>query len=268
MTIRPIQPTQPRRAHLTRLGLPGPRLPQPPRPQPASYRARRATGPSSSQAMQRYRSSGRARGRTACSPGERLTAVLLASWWDLNPGAPGQRRHAQLRTRETMVNRGWHSSVPMEERMGQHAGARRHPAPRCRPRNLACAGMRDHGRCRLISWLVTAFVGLYLLAVWLIENDVTHRGAAASRLPAPAPGCAQDVRAERGVRLGQLPGAQRLDHRHPVAGPLSNGTFSCPSGQLLFLDAVSYSNTQVTDQFSTTIHATPDPISATVHIRI
>jgi hypothetical protein len=36
----------------------------------------------------------------------------------------------------------------------------------------------------LISWLVTAFVGLYLLAVWLIENDVTNRGTA-SRLPAP-----------------------------------------------------------------------------------
>jgi hypothetical protein len=37
----------------------------------------------------------------------------------------------------------------------------------------------------LISWLLTAFVGLYLVAVWLIENDVTRRGAAASRLPAP-----------------------------------------------------------------------------------
>jgi hypothetical protein len=34
----------------------------------------------------------------------------------------------------------------------------------------------------LISWLVTAFVGLYLLTVWLIENDVTHKGATASRL--------------------------------------------------------------------------------------
>jgi len=41
------------------------------------------------------------------------------------------------------------------------------------------------GVAALISWLVTAFFGLYLLAVWLIENDVTHRGAAASRLPAP-----------------------------------------------------------------------------------
>ena len=41
------------------------------------------------------------------------------------------------------------------------------------------------GVAALISWFVTAFVGLYLLAVWLIENDVTHRGAAASRLPLP-----------------------------------------------------------------------------------
>jgi hypothetical protein len=41
------------------------------------------------------------------------------------------------------------------------------------------------GVAALISWLVTAFFGLYLLAVWLIENDVTHRGAAASRLPVP-----------------------------------------------------------------------------------
>ena len=33
----------------------------------------------------------------------------------------------------------------------------------------------------LISWFITAFVGLYLLAVWLIENDA----AAPSRLPGP-----------------------------------------------------------------------------------
>jgi hypothetical protein len=41
------------------------------------------------------------------------------------------------------------------------------------------------GLAALISWLVTAFVGLYLLAVWLIENDVTHKGTARSRLPGP-----------------------------------------------------------------------------------
>jgi hypothetical protein len=67
--------------------------------------------------------------------------------------------------------------------------------------------------------------------------------------------------AEFPVRNGQTTGTA-------VAGPLSQGTFSCPPGQLLFLDAVSYSNTQVTDQFGNSIHATPDPISATVHIRI
>src|SRR6266480_7807903 len=53
------------------------------------------------------------------------------------------------------------------------------PAPRVRRKE------RPMGVAALISWFVTAFVGLYLLAVWLIENDVTHRGAAASRLPAP-----------------------------------------------------------------------------------
>ena len=41
------------------------------------------------------------------------------------------------------------------------------------------------GVAALISWLVTALIGLYLLAVWLIENDVTRKGAAASRLPGP-----------------------------------------------------------------------------------
>jgi len=46
-------------------------------------------------------------------------------------------------------------------------------------------GSASMGVAALISWLVTALFGLYLLAVWLIENDVTHRGAAASRLPAP-----------------------------------------------------------------------------------
>ncbi len=64
------------------------------------------------------------------------------------------------------------------------------------------------------------------------------------------------------VRNGQTTGTL-------VAGPLSQGTFDCPSGQILFLDAVSYSNTYVTDQFDNTIHATPDPISnTTLHIRI
>jgi thiol:disulfide interchange protein len=40
----------------------------------------------------------------------------------------------------------------------------------------------------LLCWIATVFFGLYLLAVWLIENDVTERGATASRLPAPVIG--------------------------------------------------------------------------------
>ena len=39
------------------------------------------------------------------------------------------------------------------------------------------------GVAALISWFVTAFVGLYLLAVWLIENDVTQQGAAHTGCP-------------------------------------------------------------------------------------
>lgn len=35
----------------------------------------------------------------------------------------------------------------------------------------------------LITWLITAFAGLYLLVVWLIEYDVRAPGGAASRLP-------------------------------------------------------------------------------------
>ena len=41
------------------------------------------------------------------------------------------------------------------------------------------------GVAALISWFVTAFVGLYLLAVWLIENDVSEPGTVRSRLPGP-----------------------------------------------------------------------------------
>ena len=41
------------------------------------------------------------------------------------------------------------------------------------------------GFAALICWFATAFVGLYLVAVWLIENDVTQRGGHASRLPGP-----------------------------------------------------------------------------------
>ena len=37
----------------------------------------------------------------------------------------------------------------------------------------------------LIAWFVTALGGLYMLAVWLIENDATRQDSAASRLPLP-----------------------------------------------------------------------------------
>ena len=63
------------------------------------------------------------------------------------------------------------------------------------------------------------------------------------------------------VRNGQTTGTA-------VADPVGPGSFSCPSGQRPFLDAVSYSNTQITDQFGNTLHATPDPISATVHVAV
>jgi hypothetical protein len=37
----------------------------------------------------------------------------------------------------------------------------------------------------LIAWFVTALGGLYMLAVWLIENDATDQRNQASRLPLP-----------------------------------------------------------------------------------
>jgi hypothetical protein len=51
-------------------------------------------------------------------------------------------------------------------------------------------------------------------------------------------------------------------------GPLGPGNFSCPSGQLRFLDSVSYSNTVVSDATGNSADATPDPISATLHIQV
>ena len=35
----------------------------------------------------------------------------------------------------------------------------------------------------LFTWLVTAFAGLYLLAIWLIEYDIGAPGGAVSKLP-------------------------------------------------------------------------------------
>jgi hypothetical protein len=37
----------------------------------------------------------------------------------------------------------------------------------------------------LITWFTGVLLGLYMLTVWLIENDVTTRRAAPSRLPVP-----------------------------------------------------------------------------------
>jgi hypothetical protein len=63
------------------------------------------------------------------------------------------------------------------------------------------------------------------------------------------------------VRHGQTTASLSL-------GPLGPGTFSCPSGQLLFLDSVTYSNTIVADATGNSADAQPDPITATLHIRI
>lgn len=41
------------------------------------------------------------------------------------------------------------------------------------------------GFATLITWFCAVLAGLYMLAVWLIENDVTSRGVAPSRLPVP-----------------------------------------------------------------------------------
>jgi hypothetical protein len=37
----------------------------------------------------------------------------------------------------------------------------------------------------LVTWLITASAGLYLLAIWLIEYDREFQSAAATRLPVP-----------------------------------------------------------------------------------
>ena len=41
------------------------------------------------------------------------------------------------------------------------------------------------GFATVITWSATALLGLYMFAVWLIENDLTSRGAIPSRLPVP-----------------------------------------------------------------------------------
>jgi len=41
------------------------------------------------------------------------------------------------------------------------------------------------GFATVITWFATVLLGLFMLTVWLIENDVTGQGVAPSRLPVP-----------------------------------------------------------------------------------
>jgi hypothetical protein len=41
------------------------------------------------------------------------------------------------------------------------------------------------GFATVITWFATVLMGLFMLAVWLIENDVTSHRVARSRLPVP-----------------------------------------------------------------------------------
>jgi hypothetical protein len=50
----------------------------------------------------------------------------------------------------------------------------------------APGGWETVGLAALICWFVTALAGLYLVAVWLIENDVSEQSTVASRLPGPS----------------------------------------------------------------------------------
>jgi hypothetical protein len=51
------------------------------------------------------------------------------------------------------------------------------------------------------------------------------------------------------------------------AGPPEPAGFTCPPGQTLFLQSVTYSNTIVSDAFGHSIDASPDPISSgTLHV--
>jgi hypothetical protein len=64
------------------------------------------------------------------------------------------------------------------------------------------------------------------------------------------------------VRNGQTTGSLTV-------GPPSQGDFSCPSGQSLFLQSVTYSGTTVSDATGNSLGATPDPISSgPIHLLI
>lgn len=54
-----------------------------------------------------------------------------------------------------------------------------------------------------------------------------------------------------------------------TVGPPGPGAFSCPSGQSLFLQSVTYSGITVSDATGNSLGATPDPISSgTIHIQV
>jgi hypothetical protein len=55
-----------------------------------------------------------------------------------------------------------------------------------------------------------------------------------------------------------------------TVGPPSQGSFTCPSGQSLFLQSATYTGTSVSDQSpGNTLGATPDPISTgPIHVLI
>jgi len=69
----------------------------------------------------------------------------------------------------------------------------------------------------------------------------------------------------------QTSGTFPVSHGNTVGdlsvGPPGPGSFGCPSGQTLFLQSVTYSNTIVSDAFGHSTDATPDPISSgTLHV--
>ena len=54
-----------------------------------------------------------------------------------------------------------------------------------------------------------------------------------------------------------------------TVGPPSQGSFACPSGQSLFLQAVTYTGTTVSDATGNSLGATPDPISSgPIHVPV
>src|SRR5260221_8568656 len=55
----------------------------------------------------------------------------------------------------------------------------------CKGRTEPSPGRKVMPVIALITWIVTALGGLYLLAIWLIEYDPDFQRAAATRLPVP-----------------------------------------------------------------------------------